>query len=64
MFLTEWFGNGYVGNAAPKAFHVRSGVALDERGARLHTINADQPAKILRGTEQVSPPADGVHWFT
>lgn len=33
MFLTEWFGNGYVGNAAPKAFYVRPGVALDERGA-------------------------------
>lgn len=64
MFLTEWFGNGYVGNAAPKAFHVRPGVALDERGARLHKINTDQPAQILRGTEPVSPPADGVHWFT
>lgn len=64
MFLTEWFGNGYVGNAAPKAFYVRPGVALDERGARLHKINTDRPAQILRGTEPASPPADGVHWFT
>lgn len=48
MFLTEWFGNGYVGNAAPNVFYVRPGVALDERGARLHKINTDQRAKILR----------------
>ena len=64
MFLTEWFGNGYVANVAPKAFHVRPGVALDERGARLHKINTDQPAQILRGTEPANPPADGAHWFT
>lgn len=61
--LTEWFGNGYVGNAAPRAYYVVPGVALDERGARLHKINTDQPACILRHNEPVTPPAEGVHWF-
>ena len=61
--LTEWFGNGYVANAAPRAYYVMPGVALDERGARLHKINTDQPAHILRGTDPANPSADGVHWF-
>lgn len=61
--LTEWFGNGYVDNAAPRAYHVVPGVALDERGARLHKINTGQNAHILRGTDPANPPAEGVHWF-
>ena len=61
--LTEWFGNGYAANAAPRAYDVAPGVALDERGARLHKINAGQPAHILRGTDPANPPAEGVHWF-
>lgn len=61
--LTEWFGNGYVANAAPRAYDVAPGVALDERGARLHKVNTGQDAHILRGTDPTNPPAEGVHWF-
>ena len=63
MKLTEWFGNGYAAKVAPKAFDVAPGVALDERGARLHKANTGQDAHILRGTEPASPLAVGVHWF-
>lgn len=61
--LTEWFGNGYVANAAPRAFDVAPGVALDERGARLHKANADKSAYILRHNEPVTPLPEAVHWF-
>lgn len=48
MFLTEWFGNGYVGNAAPKAFHVRPGVALD------YTARPEEVRHLLRANTRAA----------